>query len=474
MYYSQLQTVIILYGISLVNGQLTCLCTEMEPLPYDPTEWIYQPVDHFNDSDSRNFTMKYYKIMKYWKPEGPILLFLQGDADLPPPIIGKALDGDDSRYFVNEIAKETSAALFLLEHRYFGESTIFDFNDLSVETLAFLNSRQALADVFQVLTTIKKTPEFQNSKVIVVGGSYGGNLAVWLKQMYPEFIDAVLASSAALLAKVDFKESYESITDTFRTYGSQECVDKITEIFKTYLELFQTPEGIAKLKLEYAICDYVNMTNPLNQQYFFDFLSYFFYRYVYTSIPADIDTVCQGIMSNELDQMLFNKNDGLWTGFGYSCISYDLEEQSSMIVQYGKLFLREEYQTCNEFADFDTGSSGKQMFGNITHLDYFVTSCKLLFGEEFNEERIEQGVNNLNRMFGGLTPNVTNVVFVNGDMDPMHRLSIVQDLSADAPAIFIKGASTCSELHKRFDESDNVKEARKRIKSLLKKWIGQV
>jgi len=44
----------------------------------------------------------------------------------------------------------------------------------------------------------------EDSKVILVGGSYSGSLVAWMTQLYPDLIAASWASSAPLLAKADF------------------------------------------------------------------------------------------------------------------------------------------------------------------------------------------------------------------------------------------------------------------------------
>lgn len=100
------------------------------------------------------------------------------------------------------------------------------------------------------------------------------------------------------------------------------------------------------------------------------------------------------------------------------------------------------------------------MFGNTIPVDLYYKSCRMVFGEEFSEQRVDRGVINTNKMYGGLTPNVTNVVFVNGDMDPWHRLGIVHDLSNDAPAIFIKGSPHCHDYTPIPSDMDGMKEAR--------------
>jgi len=42
-------------------------------------------------------------------------------------------------------------------------------------------------------------------------------------------------------------------------------------------------------------------------------------------------------------------------------------------------------------------------------------------------------------MYGGQLPDIQNVIFTNGDIDPWHRLSVLRDLNAFSSAIVIKG-----------------------------------
>lgn len=53
------------------------------------------------------------------------------------------------------------------------------FEDMS--DMRYLSSKQALADVVEFLAFVKKEYKLEDSKVIVVGGSYSGNLAGWAR-----------------------------------------------------------------------------------------------------------------------------------------------------------------------------------------------------------------------------------------------------------------------------------------------------
>lgn len=47
-------------------------------------------------------------------------------------------------------------------------------------------------------------PDNQVRKIILVGGSYAGSLAVYFRQKFPHFVDAAIASSAPISWKYDF------------------------------------------------------------------------------------------------------------------------------------------------------------------------------------------------------------------------------------------------------------------------------
>lgn len=429
--------------------------------------WFIVPVDHFNKSDVRTFKMKYFCILDSWKPGGPILVYINGEAPLKTTtLVGTYLsnNGGEDQSIIGQIVRETGAAYIMLEHRYYGQSLPFD--DITTEKLAYLSSEQSLADKALFLQNFKSKPKFKNSKVMVVGGSYAGNLAVWMKRLYPNLVDAVLASSAPVLAKPDFYEYLETVTDTFRAYGTPDCVHKANEKFNRIHELLQSSEGIEKLKAEYYICKDVDMTVLENQHVFVLMQINYFSAQAQYETPTEVMKYCHNFnfnLSLLTDKFPFIRGDCIDYGYIRFLEYFSSGDPQSWL-----------YQTCTEFGYFQSTTSSKQMFGNNpVPVDFYYKTCRDSFGEQFNEQRVNQGVIDTNKRYGGLTPNVSHVVFTNGDMDPWHRLAVLQDLSADAPAIYITGSSHCHDLaNPSDDDKENLREARKIIKSLMKLWIG--
>ena len=94
--------------------------------------------------------------------------------------------------------------------RFYGESHPTD--NVSLSSLKYLSSRQALAD-FAYFNTLMAGNGLYNisskNKWVAIGGSYSGALASWLRQSYPNIVVGAVASSAPVLAKLDYVEYVE-------------------------------------------------------------------------------------------------------------------------------------------------------------------------------------------------------------------------------------------------------------------------
>lgn len=80
------------------------------------------------------------------------------------------------------------------------------------DLLKFLNIDQALADLAHFVEEMRRAiPGAENSKVIMAGGSYSATMVAWFRQKYPHLVDGGWASSAPLLAKLDFVGKYSKL-----------------------------------------------------------------------------------------------------------------------------------------------------------------------------------------------------------------------------------------------------------------------
>lgn len=423
------------------------------------TLWINQPLDHFNPAETRSWRMRYMQSLDYYRRGGPIVLFIGGETTADARWLSSGL--------MFSFAREVGAAMFLSEHRFYGESV--PNNDLSVQNLAYLSSMQALADIKRLLEVIKSQSQFQNSKVVVFGGSYPGNLAAWLRLAYPNLIDAAVSSSAPVLAKIDFYEYLEVVGDALKKYGTPNCYTKVARIFQRYEELLKTSNGIEQLKREENICQNVDMNAVQNKNTFLFRKIIYYTSIVQGGTPDQIKSLCpQGINSIKENNIIHGM-PSIWNK-ELQCFNYDF---NSYVQGYDSNLKSWTYQTCTEFGFFITTSSPNQPFGRHLSSDFFQRICAALFGPQFDLRRIEEGVRQTNSRYGGLTPRVNKVVFVNGDMDPWHRLGVLKDLSNEAPARVVRAASHCWDLQRddNYDLPEKV-AVRRFEKQKLKQWIG--
>ena len=119
------------------------------------------------------------------------------------------------------------------------------------------------------------------------------------------------------------------------------------------------------------------------------------------------------------------------------------------------------YQTCTEFGYYHTSDSDNQPFGSMFPLKFSIQECEDIFGPEFNQSAIVEGIKWTMINYGGRNINndTRNIVFPNGSIDPWHALSILQSVNMYTPAIFIKGTAHCANMlpPKETDPPDLVK-----------------
>ncbi|XP_046968995.1 putative serine protease K12H4.7 [Vanessa cardui] len=441
-----------------LSSQITSISEDIK------TRWIEQKFDHFDTNEKRKWKMRYFEGLSLWKSGGPVYLFLGGESEASSSWLSTGV--------MYDLAKETNGAMYVSEHRFYGDSK--PLNGTDANSFKYLSSRQALADNAHLLKTIKSLPNFNNSKVVVIGGSYSGNLAAWMRLMYPDLVDAAIASSGPVLAKTDFYEYLEKVNDNYEQYGGPGCLDNIKNIFSRYEKLLQSSAGIEQLKKEENICNECDMTVSENQQVFFSYKVGHFMEYSQYGTTNKIENHCKSLnLSSELRRSQNGSKSFFWSERA-ECNNYDF---NAMIKEYNSeendWILAWIYQTCTEFGYFQTTSSKSQPFTDNIRVDFYTKMCTALFGSEFDKKRVDAGVEKTNEMYGGLKPNVTNVVFSNGDIDPWSTLGVLEDLSYKAPAVVIPRASHCRDLFSNGKgDYEELKEARKHIKYLIKSWIG--
>ncbi|XP_070073361.1 putative serine protease K12H4.7 [Drosophila takahashii] len=389
--------------------------------------WLDQKVDHFDKHNNKTWKMRYFRNAKYHNPQGPIYIFVGGEWTISPGLMSTGLTHD--------MAVENSGMLFYTEHRYYGLSLPFGEESFKLDNLKQLNLHQSLADLAHFIRHQKsKNPKMKDSKVILVGGSYSGSLVAWMTQLYPDLISASWASSAPLLAKADFYEYMEIVSDSIQLSYGHNCSLRIEKGLKFLVKLFDDNQ-IQELLYKFNGCEDYNPMDTLDRAAFFNGLGNYF-ALVVQSYGAYIPRLCETLMSlDSNDEEAFLKflellySEGRRSSdcqdFGYSSMlqlfSEDADQSSGTRAWF--------YQTCNEFGWYTTTkskSSANEAFANQVPLSYFEKLCHDAFGTEQTAQKLADGVEQTNRKFGGngfnQSERYAQVIFTHGQLDPWRAL----------------------------------------------------
>ncbi|XP_020290763.1 putative serine protease K12H4.7 [Pseudomyrmex gracilis] len=447
---------------------------EPEPLAKNATiieGWITQPVDHFNHRDNRTWYMRYRENPIFLKTNSPIFIMIGGEWEIS--------DGFLQGGLMYELALKHGALMYYTEHRFYGKSR--PTSDTSTENLRYLNVDQALADLAYFIETKKKEKKLEKSPVIVFGGSYAGNMAAWARLKYPHLIQGALASSAPIYAKGDFYEYYEVVAKSLgRT--SAKCVEDVKTAFDSVEELLRTKNGSNDIKSIFNLCHVPDVNSFSDLGLFLNTLAELFAENVqYNTVETNqttIERLCLVMTADHLGSPLqrlalfFTKDvpkclDVNYNNFvkKYRNVLWDSPAAETIMRQWT-------YQTCAEYGYYQTSSSNNSIFGTLFPLNYFITLCIDLYGDHYDETILNSRVRRTNIMYGGRLPDLTNVIFTNGDIDPWHALSVLDDLNAFSPAILIKGSSHCCDLYSdAATDIPDLKKARMKIRDIIGKWL---
>lgn len=413
-------------------------------------------IDHFDAKNTETFNQRYYENLSF-VPEGGFkvaILYFGGEGTLGSSSVlaGSHVD----------LAKKLNAAMFGLEHRFFGESQPFD--DLSTEHLRYLTIDQAMADLAsfisdKILTHPNRCKDFE-VRIGVVGGSYPGALSSWFRLKYPQFAYASWASSAPVLIKNDFTEYDNHIAEQLELF-SKNCLvntQQVLDIVKNYadtdpnrlrtdfgFEEYERPEDMV-----YAITDVIAAMVQYNSK-------------VHLT-----ETHCQMQEEKPDYNALIQIVKDISKIMGSTAKDSDLmlQNDTSLSSPYanGRAW---SYMTCNEVGWFQT-ACGKLRPASI-NLEYFAGICNSLFGIGLADEEEK------NRYFGGNNPQQTKVYFLNGGVDPWSTMSVKeQNEGLLRRSVVIANESHCADLYDfRDTDSEVLHDAKQSVVDQMYFWLTE-
>ncbi|XP_014367576.2 putative serine protease K12H4.7 [Papilio machaon] len=405
------------------------------------TSWITMPLDHFDPQNRETFQMRFMFNEEFFGGEGkPVFIMVGGEWAIAPGWLRAG-----NMYLM---AQENQGYLIYTEHRYYGET--LPYTEFTTENLRFLNVDQALADIAYFILELKKQERFANSKIILYGGSYAANMALWFKQRYPHLVEGVVASSGPIKGKVDFAGYLEVVHEAFKSEGGEQCISTIRQGIADTIAAMESILGRQSLEEAYRLCNPLNYDNELDLGYFSGLITWSFSGSVQRARPGTLLAICNNFATNIYGETPMKKIGGYiaatqnlgscWaTGFETFLRTYNTTSISRAWY----------YQTCTEYGYFQIAPKSGTVFDQLKWLDvaFYVEVCKQVFDQRFDEAFVYDAVDRVNLIFGGLNPDVNNTINIHGTVDPWHALGVYdRDLKEGSPTYTVPRASHCFDM----------------------------
>ncbi|KAI1374948.1 peptidase S28 [Hypoxylon crocopeplum] len=204
--------------------------TPRDQLQYD-AHYFNQKINHFPGSGrfakptlgNGTFTQRYYFDTSYYKPGGPVYLYISGETSGPSRF-------SNLRTGIIQILMEATNGLgVILENRYYGDS--YPFNTSTTDELLFLTTNQTIADNAYfaqnaVFPGIEGDLTAPGTPWILYGGSLAGAQTALSIKVHGDVLYGGIASSAPIKVSVGYPEWYNPI----QKYAPQDCVTRINNI----------------------------------------------------------------------------------------------------------------------------------------------------------------------------------------------------------------------------------------------------
>jgi pimeloyl-ACP methyl ester carboxylesterase len=401
-----------------------------------------QKLDHFNDSDTRTWSQLYQINNGFYKTGGPIFVMISGEgaAEITWMTYGQ--------WYKN--ARTYGALMFQLEHRFYGTSHPTD--DTSVESLKYLTSKQALADLDTFIRAMMT--QYGSDKVIVFGGSYAGNLAAWYRSVYNTAIGSI-ASSAPVTAEVDFTQYLDTVGYAM-DYFVPNCAETVQQGFASLQSLVQSQDTATIQQLFPPCTTGLNYSDSYDIDTFFSQLINPWMGAVQYSAPdaasSEVYSYCSAVTNTKLGADPLHRLSNFYKTI-MSCIDHDYKSEVTQLQQtswrslYTYTGTRQWlWQTCNEFGYYQSTDSTNQPFGQTVPVTYIEdTTCTMVFGQ--SNAQIQSNADSTNQYYGATRGQEKNVFLPNGSIDPWHNLAIYQVAPDSSDTLgYMNGTSHCYDM----------------------------
>ncbi|MBN3310475.1 TSSP protease, partial [Amia calva] len=409
---------------------------------------------------SLSLSQRYFVNLEFWhRSGGPVFLYIGGEGTLSEYSV---LAGHHV-----SMAAQHSALLVSLEHRYYGQSaaSTLDNDQLDTERLSQLSSQQALYDLMLFQQYICRLYGLTSRNTwISFGGSYAGSLSAWLRGKFPHLIYGAVASSAPVKAQLNFTEYNKVVAKSLSNPvvgGSDQCVLAVRQAFSV-LDSALRSGRLSSVATDFQSC--TALSDPADRRELLSSLAGIAMgaaQYDGQGVPLSIAQVC-AIMGNSSSADAYTRLAQLAQAYlqqvGEPCLWSSFQQRLSELqdirLQPGGVGERQwSYQTCTEFGYYQSCEDPSCPFSPLLTLQAQTQLCPLVFG--VSEDRLASAVQFTNSYYGSDSPATYRVLYVNGDVDPWHVLSVLPGSSCcggrggggeGSLALLIPGASHCADM----------------------------
>lgn len=438
------------------------------------TIYLDRKIDNYNfAANTPTFKQKVLINDTYFTSKtGPIFFYTGNE--------GTIEDFAENTGFIWDYAPQFKALIVFAEHRYYGTSLPFGQNSFdNTSTTQYLTVEQALRDYVETIRTIKTNYAAPNSKVIAIGGSYGGMLACWLRQKYPVTVAGAYAASAPIWQFTSLTpcEVFNNITTRAYASVNAKCAEGIRESWNAIREVF-TKKQTNLLTSYFNLCS--DIKNEMELEKFIDFLNELWVNMAMANYPykanflANLPAWPVKAACNRLTD-IYTKQEYLlpaisaasqvftnYTGT-LKCLNATGSADPSDLGTLGWSF-----QVCNEMVMPMCSDNINDMFQKTDwDLSAYKKDCIQNFGtspDEFWEIKV----------FGGkeFSLQATNIFFTNGHLDPWSGGGVVKSLSNSLIAYYLPNGAHHVDLRGSHPEdTSDIIEARDMAVSLIEQWI---
>ncbi len=412
------------------------------------THFFKQRLNHAEKSDQRTFSQRYHVNFDYMKGKNsPVLYYVCGEASCEE----NSLKGG-----IAQFAQSLGAGMIALEHRYYGKS--HPFSDLRTENLQYLTVANALMDLATFQKNVMKEGKL-TGPWIVIGGSYPGSLSAYYREKFPTLVVGSLASSAPVMAKYNFEEYDQHITEI----AGKECAEDMRAYTRQLEEAMVDPVLLNQYRLMF------------NARYLQDDMDFLFFTADVAAFAIQYgykDRFCRNLKEQGSMQGLASFANMLYNQWGYDISEFSFTKAKDIQIEENASMRQWFYQTCREMGYFQAAHSNPELSvrSSLINRDFFEKGCRDLFGINYT------GIKEFNRKFFFPLLNedvASNIIFTNGEEDPWLKLSITpgiaQQYNPNLTSIVIKGAAHCDDIGQK--NTPELKAARKKIMDHFKSWI---